>query len=141
MLSVVAQDRRTHLQHGSAVRWFALSIPCQGNFPLPDKAVSSIVAAENLLIPIFDPVSAALAVLIGSIDTVINIGDPKELQKVIRKQAGETNYDFLKRIARENGWEMFDRSQRSTWRPEAPLHVTALPPGHPIDSALWTVPD
>lgn len=105
-LTVVAHDRRERLQKGSKVRWFAVPAPCLSNVPLPDLAVASMVSAENLLIPVFDPLSAALSVLIGRAETAVTEGDPEARQKVIRKQAGESDYDFLRRLAHENGWEM-----------------------------------
>lgn len=105
-LTIVAQDRRQRLQKGTKVRWFAVSRPPQGNFPMPDLTVASIVSAENGLIPIFDPVGAAISVLIGGAEVAIAKGNPLEMQKIIRKQIGESDYDFLRRIANENGWEM-----------------------------------
>ncbi len=105
-LTVVAHDRRQRLQQGTKTRWFAIPAGCLGNYPIPDLAVASLVSAENLLIPIFDPVGAALAVLLGGAEVAVMRGDPDALQKVIRKQVGESDYDFLHRLARENGWEM-----------------------------------
>lgn len=108
MLTIVAQDRRQKLQQGSQVRWFAISIPSHGNYSIPDVAIASQVASEQGLIPILDPISAALSVLLGGVEVVVALKgkDPDRLQKLIRKQVGESNYDFLRRIAHENGWEM-----------------------------------
>ena len=105
-LVVAAQDRRQRLQQGTKVRWFARNVTCQGNFPIPDMAVAGIVSLENRLIPIFDPVSAALGILLGAADEAIAMGDPNKMQQIIRKQQGESDYDFLRRICRENVWEM-----------------------------------
>ncbi|HSH81604.1 MAG TPA: hypothetical protein VLA19_24000 [Herpetosiphonaceae bacterium] len=106
MLTVVAHDYRQRLQQGTRERWFAIPAGCLGVLPMPDPTVATLVSYEHLLIPIIDPVSAALSVLIGAAETAVFRGDPDSLQKVIRKQVGETNYDFLRRIAHENGWEM-----------------------------------
>lgn len=106
-LSVAAQDRLENLKKGNKVRWFAIPTPSLGNFALPDLAVAGIVSAENGLIPIFDPVGAALSVILGGVSAVAAIADPDSAQKVIRKQNAESDYAFLKRIAAENGWEMF----------------------------------
>ena len=106
-LTVTAQDRRHRLQEGTKVRWFAIPIPTVGNFPIPDLATASLVSLENLLIPIFDPVGAAISVLLGGVEAVASISDPGGAQKFIRKQADESDYDFLARIAKENGWDMF----------------------------------
>jgi uncharacterized protein len=105
-LVVTAQDRRQRLQRGTRVRWFAVPTTCLGAFPLPDRAVASLVSLEQQLIPIFDPVTAAIAVLIGGIEFAVAYSDPDAMQKLIRKQVGETDYQFLQRLGLENGWEM-----------------------------------
>jgi phage protein D len=104
-LTVVAQDRRHHMQRGNRSRWFAISIPEYGNLPIPDGAVAALVTAEHNMIPLADPVAAALAVLLGSAQVAIALDDPDAGQKTIRKQTGESDFDFLARIALENGWE------------------------------------
>jgi hypothetical protein len=105
-LRVVAQDRMQRLQEGAKARWFAIPIPTVGNYALPDPAVADIVSAENGLIPIRDPVGAALSVLLGGVGTVVSADDADTAQKVIRHQAEESDFDFLRRVSRENGWEM-----------------------------------
>lgn len=106
MLTVVAHDRRYHLQQKRQTRWFAIPVGCLGNMPMPDLNITELVSLENLLIPITDPISAALSVLLGPVDAAVSFGDPDAMQKVIRKQVGESDFDFLQRIAHENGWEM-----------------------------------
>lgn len=108
MLTLAAQDRRQHLQEGSQVRWFAIPVPKYGNMPMPDTVVASMVAMSNRLMPLFDPISAALSVLMGGIEVAVAMdrNDPKMMQALIRKQVGESNLEFLKRISHENGWEM-----------------------------------
>jgi hypothetical protein len=106
MLTVAAQDRRRRLQRGNKVRWFAIPIPTIGNFPIPDPVVAGIASFENGLIPILDPVGAALAVILGGAEAIAAIDDPGAMQRVIRKQEGESDFDFLTRISKENGWEM-----------------------------------
>jgi len=105
-LTVVAQDRRHRMQRGNKTRWFAIPVPTYGNLPIPDLAVASLISAEHALIPLPDPVGAALAILIGGASVVAALGDPQAMQKVIRKQDGQSDYDFLARIALENGWEL-----------------------------------
>lgn len=105
-LTVVAQDRLRRLQRGKKVRWFAVGVPKVGQFPLPDVAVASTVALENGLLPIFEPVGAALSVLLGGVAVIEAIGDSSVAQKAIRRQAGESDYEFLGRISTQNGWEM-----------------------------------
>jgi hypothetical protein len=58
------------------------------------------------MVPIIDPVGAALSILLGGVDTFVAVTDPGSAQKVIRKQANESDYDFLERIASENGWDV-----------------------------------
>lgn len=105
-LTIVAQDLRQRLQRGSKGRWFAVPLACLGNYPLPDLAVAGAVSLENGLDPVFDPIGAAVSVIIGAAEVAVAFGDPDTMQKVIRKQLGESDYGFLQRIARENGWEM-----------------------------------
>jgi phage protein D len=111
MLTVVAQDRLRHLQEGSKERWFALPTPTVGNFPLPDAAVVGIVALEHGLIPLLEPVGAAISALIG---VAAGGTDPNVMQTLIRKQGehgSESDFDFVAKIAKENGWElMIDHS-------------------------------
>ena len=71
MLTVVAQDRRQRLQEGTQIRWFAIPIPSQGNYPMPDMTVASMVAMEHGLIPIYDPVGAVFSLLIGGAEVVV----------------------------------------------------------------------
>ncbi len=105
-LSVAAQARTRRMQRGNKARWFAIPVSSVGNLPLPDQATASIVAAENGMIPEFEPIGAAIAVLLGGAQAISISNDPNALQKLIRKQEGESDYAFLSRIAAENGWEM-----------------------------------
>jgi hypothetical protein len=105
-LTVVAQDQRHHLKDSSSVRWFAVPTRSVGNFPLPDLAVGGIVAAQHALIPIFDPIGAALSVLLGGAEIAVGLGDPQEMQRVIRRQLGESDFDFLRHLAEQHGWEL-----------------------------------
>jgi hypothetical protein len=105
-VTVTAHDRRYKMRAGKKVRWFAIPVPKVGNLPLPDIATASIVTLENLLLPIYDPVGAALSVILSGVDTFVAVTDPDSAQKVVRKQPNESDYDFLGRIAAENGWDM-----------------------------------
>ena len=104
--NLTAHDRRYAMRQGKKVRWFAIPIPSVGNLPLPDLATASLVTLENLLLPIFDPVGAALSILLGGVDTFVAVTDPASAQKIIRKQANESDYDLLNRVAAENGWDV-----------------------------------
>lgn len=105
-VTITAHDRRHRMQEGKKVRWFAIPLPCPGNLPLPDVVTASLVTLENLMLPIYDPVGAALSILLGGVDAIVAITDPDSAQKVIRKQADESDYDFIGRIAAENGWDV-----------------------------------
>jgi len=106
MLTVTAHDHREHLQQGTKDRWFGVSVPTLGNFPIPDMEVMRQVTFENHLIPVFETVGAALAAVLGGIEAIPSISDPKEAQKLIRSQSGESDFDLLTRVSRENGMEM-----------------------------------
>ena len=106
MITVSAQDRRYRMQRGSKTRWFALHTKCLGNFPLPDVAVAGLVSGENGLMPIMDPIGAALSIVIGGVEAAVSFSDPDARQKMIRRQSKESDYDFLRRVSAENGWEM-----------------------------------
>ncbi len=105
-LTVSAQDRRVRLQQGTKERWFAIPIPTQGNEPLPDIAVASTVAGANLLIPIFEPIGAALSVILGGVGMLASIAADGSVQATIRRQHAQSDFDFLGVICRENGWEL-----------------------------------
>ena len=106
-MKINAQDARNRMQRGSKLRWFAIPIPTVGNFPIPDLITAPLVTLENLLIPVIDPVGAAISVILGGVEAIGTISDPGGAQKFIRKQANESDYKFLTRLAKENGWDMF----------------------------------
>ena len=103
-IRITAQDFLQRLTHGTKDRAFRISIPSVGNFPLPDAAVAAIVSGTNALIPALDPVGAALSVLM-TLGTYLAF--PQFAQLAVRKQSGQTDFQFLTTVAKENGWEMF----------------------------------
>lgn len=105
-LTVVAQDRRTKLQRSGGTRWFAIPTKAWGVLPLPDTAVATTVALPHGLIPITDPVGAVIATVLQGVETFAAIGDPDAMQKVVRRQHGESDHAFLQRLAKESGLEM-----------------------------------
>jgi uncharacterized protein len=102
-LKVVAHDYLNRLTHGTKDRSFRLSIPSVGNIALPDPVVAALVSGTNLLIPSSDPVGGALAILM-TLATFLKF-PPNDADT--RKQEKETDFDFLTKIAKENGYEMF----------------------------------
>jgi phage protein D len=103
-IRVVAQDFLQRLQRGTKDRAFRISIPSIGNFPLPDPAVAAIVAGTNALVPVLDPVGAALSTIM-SLATFIAF--PQFAQMGVRRQTETSDFDFLTQIARDNGWSMY----------------------------------
>lgn len=106
-LTVTAQDREQRLHEGTKMRWFNIPIPSVGQLPQPDLMIASSVAGEAGLQAAVDPVGASIATVLGGVEAVATGGDPQAIQRLIRKQENESNFAFLERIARENGWEMF----------------------------------
>jgi hypothetical protein len=104
-LTVSAQDRLHALQQGTKERWFSIPIPKIGNTPLPDTVVAGAVALENGLVPLLDPVGATISVVLGAAE-FFSAGSAPERQKLIRRQQGESDFNFLKRIAGQNGWDL-----------------------------------
>jgi hypothetical protein len=103
-LTVVAHDFLQRLTVGAKDRAFALSLPCIGKFPLPDHQIAELVGATNLLVPLVDPAGAALSFLTLLLTYAIN---PLEAKNSVRIQQGQSDFDFLAGLAKENGWEMF----------------------------------
>lgn len=103
-MRVAAQDYLNRLTKGAKDRAFRLSIPTIGNFKLPDPLVAALVAAIDGLVPALDPVGGALA-------TILALGSylafPQFSQLGIRKQTSESDFSFLSKLSKENGWEMY----------------------------------
>lgn len=109
-LTIVAHDFLQRLTTGTKDRAFALSLPCIGKFPLPDPLVAELVGFTNLLIPTVDLLGAAVSFLSLLILYAV---DPLEAKRSIRIQQGQSDFDFLSALAKENGWEMFiDHTQQ-----------------------------
>jgi phage protein D len=106
-LTVSAQDRRVHMQDGTKKRSFGFPAGTT-TVPVPDMDIAALVAGENLLVPEFDPVGAALSVILGGATAIAAAATgPAVQQETVRKQSRESDFDFLNRICAENGWEMF----------------------------------
>ncbi len=103
-IRVTAHDFLQRLTHGEADRAFVLSIGSIGHFPIPDAVVASLVAGTNLLIPYPDPVGGALSVLMTLATMAVT---PDDAQRPVRRQVGVSDFEFLTRIAKQNGWEMY----------------------------------
>jgi hypothetical protein len=106
-IRVTAHDFLQRLTHGKLDRSFAITIPETVIIPLPDPVVAAIVSGTNLLIPSLDPVGAALSTLMTLATFAAAEGNPIEVQKSVRTQASESDFDFLSRISKANAWDMF----------------------------------
>jgi phage protein D len=105
-IRITAQDFLHRLTQGKTDKAFNIGIPSIGNYPLPDVAVASLVAAKNLLIPDPDPVGAALSVLVA-VATAAAASDPSSAQKGVKSHERKSDFDILSTIAKENGWDVF----------------------------------
>jgi hypothetical protein len=103
-IRVTAHDFLQRLTHGKVDREFAITLPTIGILPLPDPVVASLVSATNLLLPFPDPIGAALSTLMSLVSYILA---PQEAQHSVRVQSGQSDFDFLTRIAKDNGWEMY----------------------------------
>jgi hypothetical protein len=103
-MRITAQDHIQRMQQGTKDRAFRIAIPTVGNFPLPDAVVAMLVSGLDGLIPAMDPVGGAISTL-TTLATFLAF--PQFAQLSVRKQVGQSDFDFLSEIARENGWSMF----------------------------------
>jgi hypothetical protein len=81
-LRVVAHDYLHRLSEGKYGRGFG---------PLPDFVIASILSAENLLIPLIDPLVAGASTAIAAVNFIFS--------GTGRKQKGQSDLDLLKEIA------------------------------------------
>jgi len=103
-IRITAHDFLQRLTHGKVDRSFAIQLPTIGTIPLPDPVVAALVSATNLLIPDLDPIGAALSTLMSLVSYILA---PQEAQHSVRTQTGESDFDFLTKIAKDNGWELY----------------------------------
>jgi len=103
-VTLIAHDFLQRLTAGKVERKFAASLPFIGDFPLPDTVVMSLVTATNLLIPVPDPIGAALDffLLVATYSATTLEGN-----RGVRIQQKESDHEFMARLAKENGWELF----------------------------------
>jgi uncharacterized protein len=103
-IKVTAHDFLQRLTHGKVDRAFVIQIPESVTIPLPDPVVAAIVSGTRLLIPDLDPIGGALSTLMTLASF---ISAPTEPQKWARTQSGQSDFEFLSAISKENGWEMY----------------------------------
>jgi uncharacterized protein len=103
-MTIVAHDFLQRMTKGTKDRAFLLSLPCIGKFPLPDPAVVALSVGLDLLIPDLDPIGGALSFLSLLLAYAI---DPIDAMGSVRIQHGQSDFEFLSTIAKENGWDMY----------------------------------
>jgi hypothetical protein len=103
-IRIVAQDFLHRMMQGTKDRSFRINVPSIGNFPLPDAVVAGLVAGFNGLIPLPDPVGGPLSIVLA---LATAMAFPTSSQKGIRRQQGVSDFQFLTKIARENGWQVY----------------------------------
>jgi uncharacterized protein len=109
-LEVTAQDLVTDMQDAKNSRWFANEVPTKTNQPVPRDVMANQVASKYGLVAQFDPTGADLAKLVGSVTSVLTEalgpGDPGDPQRGVDRQVNSVDYDLLKRVARESGYDL-----------------------------------
>jgi hypothetical protein len=105
-LTIVAHDFMQRLTVGTKDRDFGIRIPHFGIVPVPDLGVVSMISATNLLVPYPDLIGSAISVLLFAME-MYSASNPKEVEKLIRRQESQSDFDFLTKVAKENGWEMY----------------------------------
>jgi len=103
-IKIVAQDFLNRLTRGTKDRAFKIELPSIGNLPLPDLAITGIVAGSNGLVPLPDPVGGPLSIVLA---LATALAFPSSAQEGVRRQRGTSDFAFLTQIARENGWQMY----------------------------------
>ena len=85
-LKLVAHDYLHRMQKGSKARGFGI---------LPDFLVASILSAESQLVPLIDPTVVGASTALTVLQTIFSGSGTKQ----VGRAQGESNFDFLKRIA------------------------------------------
>ena len=104
-LTLTAQDARNQLQKGKEAKLHSKSKPNHGLEPKTDRDIVAEVARRHGLVGSFEPPGGqGLAQLVAAAAGLSP--DPDASQKAVRQQVGESDYDFLRRLAKQNGLEM-----------------------------------
>ncbi len=131
-LTVTAQDARHRMKEGKQAAWHHRPVPSYGNLPKTDPEIGAAVARKYDLEVKVDPVGAKLAAVLAVATSVGLATDPDSAQKAVRRQINESDYDFLRRVAKQNGLEMvIDHST-----PNAGLKLRFFSPLDQLDANL-----
>ena len=109
-LEVSAQDTITDMQKGTNSRWFIDNVPKKTNQPIPRESMASQVASSYDITTQFDATGADLSKLVGSVSSIltdaIGASDPGVPQREVDRQINTKDYDLLRRIAQESGYDL-----------------------------------
>ena len=105
-LTLTAQDKRHRMKNGRQAGWHSEPVKGLGNKPRSDRQLSEQVTAAHELQVKRDPIGSKLAEIVTAAAQIGLADDPDSQQKAVRKQINESDYDLLRRIARESGLEM-----------------------------------
>jgi hypothetical protein len=109
-LEVSAQDKITDMQKGTNSRWFAADSPQTTNLPIPRQTMASQVALHYHMTTQFDSTGADLERLVGSVTSIlteaVGAGDPGVPQKGVDRQINTQDYNLLRRLAQESGYDL-----------------------------------
>jgi hypothetical protein len=109
-LEVSAQDKITDMQKGKNSRWFAQDVPKTTNQAIPRQSMASQVTNKYDMTTQFDASGADLSKLVGSVTSIlteaIGASDPGVSQRSVDRQINTPDYDLLRRVARESGYDL-----------------------------------
>jgi hypothetical protein len=105
-LTVTAQDKRHRMKQGRQAGWHHEPIQGVGNKPKSDEQLTQQVAGTHNLTVKREALSSSLAKIVNAAAQIGLAADVDSQQKAIRQQMNESDYDLLRRLARENGMEM-----------------------------------
>lgn len=112
-LTVTAQDKRHRMKQGRQAGWHEESVPQLSNKPKSDEQLTLQVAGTHNLTVRREPISSKIAAIVTAAAQIGFASDFDSQQKAIRRQMNESDYDVLRRMARESGLEMvIDHSAR-----------------------------
>lgn len=112
-LTVTAQDKRHRMKQGRQAGWHEESVPQLSNKPKSDEQLSLQVAGTHNLTVRREPISSKIAAIVTAAAQIGLASDFDSQQKAIRRQMNESDYNLLRRMARESGLEMvIDHSAR-----------------------------
>ncbi len=105
-LTVTAQDKRYRMKQRQQAGWQEIPLPGLGNKPRTDEQLTQQIAGTHKLQIQRDAIGNQLAAILTATLQFGMGADVDSQQKAIRKQVNETDYDLLRRVARESGLEM-----------------------------------